>query len=147
MARKSILFQKQIKRRYTKSFFFFSKEIEYVLRKVEDLFYNTNISIQTKATTKTSKQAVDGTFLRSLRNLIGSFSARRKPCYFENFSSPFPRPLVDEKFGPVGSRGFDIVERMVRGGARTRLTRKRERERIRRRDEGKRGERDEKRDE
>lgn len=54
---------------------------------------------------------------------------------------------MDEKFGPVGSRGFDIVERMVRGGARTRLTRKRERERIRRRDEGKRGERDEKRDE
>lgn len=100
-----------------------------------------------KQRTKTSKQAVDGTFLRSLRNLIGSFSARRKPCYFENFSSPFPRPLVDEKFGPVGSRGFDIVERMVRGGARTRLTRKRERERIRRRDEGKRGERDEKRDE
>lgn len=36
---------------------------------------------------------------------------------------------MDEKFGPVGSRGFDIVERMVRGGARTRLTRKRERER------------------
>lgn len=34
---------------------------------------------------------------------------------------------MDEKFGPVGSRGFDIVERMVRGGARTRLTRKRER--------------------
>lgn len=65
--------------------------------------------------------------LSSSRNLIGSFSARRKPCYFENFSSPFPRPLVDEKFGPAGSRGFDIVERMVRGGAR--LTRKRERER------------------
>lgn len=51
---------------------------------------------------------------------------------------------MDEKFGPVGSRGFDIVERMVRGGARTRLTRKRARERDDRM-EGKRGKREEKR--
>lgn len=49
VAIKSILFQKQIKR-IRRVFFFFSKEIEYVLRKVEDFFYNTNISIQTKAT-------------------------------------------------------------------------------------------------
>lgn len=108
----------------------------------------TKLKITIDLATNESQQAVGGTFLSSLRNLIGSFSARRKPCYFENFSSPFPRPLVDEKFRPLGSRGFDIVERMVRGGARTRLTRKKEKERESEGEiDGKRGERDEKRGE
>lgn len=147
VARKSILFQKQ-KEDIRRVFFFFSKEIEYVLRKVEDLFYNTNISIQTKATNENQQASRRWHVPPVLEKSHWIFFGAKETVLLRKLLLPFSSTPRGRKVR--AGRVKRIRHRWTDGSwwcSYSTNKKERERERIRRRDEGKRGERDEKRDE